>query len=135
MNLDDLPEIKPDLTNFYREETFTDRRVGILRRLTPVSKDGSTDPNRPVLYLGQTQLMTQMGALPISFEIPASSFEDALDSYADAAKEGIRQTLEELQELRREAASSIYVPEPGAGGMGGLGGAGGMPGGGKIQMP
>jgi hypothetical protein len=35
--------------------------------------------------------------------------------------------------MRREAASSIIVPEAGA--AGGLGGMGGMPGAGKIRMP
>ena len=42
--------------------------------------------------------------------------------------------MQELQEMRREAASSIIVPESGGGAMGGLPG-GGIPGGGKIQMP
>ena len=41
--------------------------------------------------------------------------------------------MERLEELRREAASSIIVPEAGAAGQ--LGGMGGMPGGGKIRMP
>ena len=40
--------------------------------------------------------------------------------------------MRDLQELRRQQASSIVVPQ---GGMGGLGGPGGLPGGGKIQMP
>jgi hypothetical protein len=39
--------------------------------------------------------------------------------------------MKDLQELRRQQASSIVVPQ---GGMGGLPG-GGMPGGGKIQIP
>jgi hypothetical protein len=50
--------------------------------------------------------------------------------------------MRQLQELRREAASSIVVPDrmpPGLGGPGlggpGLGGPGGMRGGGKIQLP
>jgi hypothetical protein len=43
--------------------------------------------------------------------------------------------MREIQDMRREAASQIVVPEAGGGGMGGLGGMGGMPGGGKIQMP
>ena len=128
---DELPEIKLDVDGLYREESFTDRRAGILRRLTPVTPDGGNDADRPVLFLGQTQLMTQMGALPVSFEIEAASLEEALEKYPEAAKEGIRQTLEEIQEMRREAASSIVVPEPGAGGLGGAGGAGG----GRIQMP
>jgi hypothetical protein len=39
--------------------------------------------------------------------------------------------VRELQEMRRQAASSIVVPQ---GGMGGLG-PGALGGGGKIQMP
>lgn len=129
---DELPEINMDRDNLYREESFTDRRTGILRRMTPVQVDGSDDPRRPTLFLGQTQLMTQMGALPISFEIEATSLEEALDKFPEAAKQGIQDTMEELQEMRREAASSIVVPGQGGGGMPGMGG-GGM-GGGGIQM-
>jgi len=33
-----------DPTQVYREETFTDRKVGTIRRLTPVAADGTEDP-------------------------------------------------------------------------------------------
>lgn len=140
---EELPEIKLDEDNLYQEETFSDRRAGILRRMTPIKPDGSVDGERKTLFLGQTQLMTQMGALPISFEVEAESLAEALEKFPAAAKEGIKQTMEELQEMRREAASSLYVPGQGGGGMGGggMGGPGGMPGGGGlgggggIQMP
>jgi len=56
-----------DSTQIYREETFTDRKVGTIRRLTPVGADGSADAARPVIYVGQAQVMTPMGAVPISF--------------------------------------------------------------------
>jgi hypothetical protein len=125
----DLPEIRLDSDNLYREETFTDRKVGVLRRLTPVKSDGSTDAGRPTLYLGQTQLMTQMGALPISFEMQAGSMDEALALFPAAAKGAIEETMEELQQMRREAASSIIVPE---GGVPGMGAPGGVPG--KIQL-
>ncbi|MGD8407097.1 MAG: hypothetical protein PVG13_04535 [Thiohalophilus sp.] len=121
MNADDL----------YREEIFTDQHVGTLRRLTPVTIDGSEDNSRPVRYLGQSQMMTPMGALPLSFEIEADSLQQAVEKYADEAKKAVEQMLEELKEMRRQAASQIVVPE---GGGGGMGGPGGMPGGG-IQMP
>lgn len=117
--------------DLYREETYTDRKVGTLRELTPVQADGSRDQDRPVIYLGQTQLMTAMGALPIGFEIQAASLAEAIEGYAKAANQAVEKTMQELQELRREAASSIVIPETG-GGMGGLGGAGGP--GGKIQL-
>ena len=118
----------------YLEEVFTDRRVGTIRRLTPVKADATTDVARPVLYMGETQVMTQVGTLPIAFEIPASTLEGAAQQFGPLAKEAIERTMKELQELRRQAASSIVVPQGGlpGGGMGGMGGAGG---GGKIQLP
>jgi hypothetical protein len=129
MDLNELPEIKLDPDALYREETYSDRRVGVLRQLIPVKKDGSVDDSRETIYHGSTQLMTQMGALPVSFEIQAASLEEALDKFPEAAKQGIQDTVEQLQEMRREAASSIITPDQ-AGGMGGMGGG---PGG--IQMP
>ena len=122
-------EIKVDSKALYLEEIFTDRRVGTIRRLTPVGKDGERDQARAVLYVGETQVLTPAGALPIAFEIGAGSLEEAADKFGQLAKEAIERTVKELQELRRQAASSIVVPQ---GPLPPMGGAGG---GGKIQMP
>jgi hypothetical protein len=119
-----LPEIKLDATQLYREEIFTDRKAGTLRRLTPVKSDGSDDSARPVLYSGQTQLLTPAGVLPLAFELEASSLEDACNKFPEAVKVAIEQAIEEAREMRREAASRIVVPESG-GGMGGPPGGGG----------
>ncbi|MGD8712645.1 MAG: hypothetical protein PVG50_07355 [Thiohalophilus sp.] len=126
-----LENLKMDPASLYREEIFTDQRVGTLRRLTPVTSDGSDDTSRQVRYVGQSQMMTPMGPLPISFEIEADSLPQAVEKYAEEAKQAVEHTLEELKEMRRQAASQIVVPEAG----GGMGGPGGMPGGGGIQMP
>ena len=124
-------EIKMDSQSLYREETFTDRKMGTVRVMTPVTDDGATDIERPVVYTGQTQIMTPMGTLPIAFEIEASSLSEAVSKFGEGAKQAIEQTMDEIKELRRQAASQIVIPE--AGGGGGLGG-GGLPGGGKIQL-
>ena len=121
-------EIKIDPASLYLEEIFTDRRIGTIRRMTPVTKDGVRDNARPILYAGETQVLTPAGALPIAFEIQAGSLEDAAEKFGGLAKEAIERTVKELQELRRQAASSIVVPQ---GPVPGLGGGGG----GKIQMP
>jgi hypothetical protein len=118
-----LPEIKLDATQLYREEIFTDRKAGSLRRLVPVLADGSPDSSRPTLYSGQTQLLTPAGVLPLAFELEASSIEDACAKFPDAVKLAIEQAIEEAREMRREQASRIVVPE--AGGMGGAPGGGG----------
>jgi hypothetical protein len=49
----DLPEVQLDPTSLYREDVFTDRHAGSIRRLTPVKVDGSTDETRHVLYSGR----------------------------------------------------------------------------------
>ena len=122
-----INDIKVDSKALYLEEVFTDRRIGTIRRLTPVKGDGERDEARAVLYIGETQVMTPAGALPIGFEIGAGSLEEAADKFGGLAKEAIERTVKELQELRRQAASSIVVPQGPGPGMGGPGG--------KIQMP
>lgn len=124
--------------DLYLEEIFTDRRVGTIQRLTPVTGDGAPDSARPVLYVGQAQVMTPAGALPLSFEVPASSLSEAVEGFAAAAEKAVAETMRRLQEMRHEAASSIIVP--GGGGGGGLGGeglGGGLPGAGpgKLRIP
>ena len=104
-----------DPTTIYREETFTDRRVGTIRRLTPVTGDGSPDDARPVIFVGQAQVMTPMGAVPISFELDSSTLDGAIANFGDAAEHAVQQTMKELQEMRREQASSLVIPD-GAGG-------------------
>ena len=120
-------EPKMDVAALYREEAFTDRRVGTIRRLTPVKSDGSADSSRETLYVGEAQMLTPGGALPISFEIDASSLQEATDNFGPMAKEAVERTIREIQEMRRQAASSIVVPSGGVPGVG--------PSGGKIQIP
>lgn len=122
-----------NVAELFREDTFTDNRIGAIKRLTPVKLDGSVDESRPVEYIGSTQIMTPAGALPLNFELPGESLEEALAGFGDAAREAVERTLEELKEMQRQAASQIVVPK--GGDMGGMGGAGGLGGGGGIQLP
>ncbi|MES2561331.1 MAG: hypothetical protein V4637_01245 [Pseudomonadota bacterium] len=121
---------KMDPNALYREEIVTDRKVGTIRMMTPLSAAGTPDASRETLFVGEAQIMTGAGPLPINFEIDATDLAGAVDKFGSAAKEAIERTVRDLQEMRRQQASSIVVP--GAGGMGGMGGLGG---GGKIQIP
>jgi len=130
-------ELKMEERDLYQEEIFTDRRVGTIQRLTPIDKTGKPDLARPVIYVGQTQLMSRMGALPLSFEIPGDSLEQAVQNFAAAANGSLVETMQKLEEMRREQASSLIVPDAGGGfggGGGGMGG-GGVAGGGRFRMP
>src|SRR6185437_1397098 len=119
----DLPDVRLDPAAMYREEIFTDRRAGSIRRLTPVTVDGATDATRPVLFSGQTQLLTPAGVLPLGFEIEAKTLEEALQKFPEGVKVALEQAIDEARELRREAASRIVVPD-----VGGAVGPGPVPG-------
>jgi len=106
-----------DSTQIYREDTFTDRKVGTIRRLTPVAADGSADSVRPVIFVGQAQVMTPMGAIPISFELDAASLNAAIEKFGLAAEQAVQQTMRELQDIRREQASSLVIPDAAGGAL------------------
>ena len=126
----DLPDVQLDPRGLYREEVFTDRHAGSIRRLTPVTADGSIDPARVVLFSGQTQLLTPAGVLPLGFEIEAATLAEALRKFPEGVKAALEQAIDEARELRREAASRIVVPEVGSSVSPGPAG-----GGGKIKFP
>jgi hypothetical protein len=107
----DLPDVQFDPTSLYREEIFTDRRAGTIRRLTPVNAKGEDDGTRFVLFSGQTQLLTPAGVLPLGFEIEADSLEDAIKKFPEAVKVALEQAIDEAREMRREAATRIVVPD------------------------
>jgi hypothetical protein len=100
-----------DAAQVYREEVFTDRKVGTIRRLTPVTAEGTADGARPVIFVGQAQVMTPMGAVPISFELDAATLAAAVEKFGAAAEQAVHQTMRELQEMRREQASSLVIPD------------------------
>ena len=134
----DIPagELSMDTSSLYREEVVTDRRVGSIRVLTPVKPDGTTDPTRAVAYVGEAQLLTPAGVLPLVFEIDAKSLSDAIDKFAAGAGAALERTRREIEQLRREAASQIVVPTgipPGFDPRGGPG-PGGPPPGPKIHL-
>jgi len=130
--LSQMDNIDFNAADLWREEVITDRTVGSIRVMTPVTETGDTDPSRSVEYYAQTQIMTQAGALPIEGKIEASSLADAIKGFGPAAKEALREMMDRMREMQREAASQIVTPDQAmGGGMGGgqpgrgMGGPGG----------
>ena len=118
-----------DSSDLWREEVFTDRKIGTIRRLTPVKSDGSSDPARKVVFVGEASLDTPAGALPLNFEIPAETLEQAAAAYGDAVQKAFEEAMDALQEMRRRASSSLVLPTGGPAGL-----SGGAPGLGKIKL-
>ena len=86
----ELPDFKLDDSSLYREEVYSDRKTGGIRKLVPITVDGEDDASRPVLFEGQASVYTPGGALPLK-----------------------------INQMRREQQSSIVVPgQQPAGGAG-----------------
>ena len=116
-----IEEIQVDRENLYLEEVFTDLGIATIRRLSPIKPDGSHDETRVTLFQGQTQLMSQMGPLPVSCSIEAASLEEAMDKFGEAMGQAVERMIEEAREIQRQEASRIIVP-------------GVAPAGGKIRL-
>src|SRR5215218_5619039 len=125
------PDPRMDVKDLYREDTYSDRKVGTIRVMTPVTAEGNPDPTRATSYVGNAQIMTPAGVLPLSFEIEAKTLAEACAGFADGAKVAFEETMQELQEMRRQQASSIVIPDAGAAAALGQGAAPR----GKIQFP
>jgi hypothetical protein len=105
-----LSEIKMDDKNLYKEEVFTDLRVGSLKQLTPVSTSGERDLSRPVAYIAETQLMSQVGPLPVQTRIEADNLQAALERFPAAIQAAVEAMIDEVKELQRKEMSKIVVP-------------------------
>jgi hypothetical protein len=104
------PEIRIDQDNLYHEETFTDLKVGWVRRLTPVTPDGNRDKSREPLFIGQTQLVTPQGPIPIQCQIPAKTLPDAIKTFPEVMALTIKNMIERAKEIQRESTSRIITP-------------------------
>ena len=116
-----VAEMQADVENLYREESFTDLKIAQIRRLTPVNQDGTQDDSRPLMFIGETQLMSARGALPIHTPIEAASLEEAFEKFPEAINAAVERMIEEAKEMQRQEANRIVVPGQGAGGLGGGG--------------
>jgi len=109
---DETLEFKLDRANLYQEETFTDIRTGSVKRFTPVKPDGSPDKSRKTIYLGQTNLYTPQGPLPIQNVIQAKDLAQAFKRFPEAMEEAVQRLMDEAKKLKEEKTSPIIqTPE------------------------
>ncbi len=109
-NNDIAEDLRIDSRNLYREETVTDLKVGSIRQLTPVTLDGKNDTSRRLIFVGQTQIMTQVGPLPVQARIDARTLREAIDKFPEAIRSAIEALMDEARELQRQEMSRIVVP-------------------------
>jgi hypothetical protein len=103
-----------DTQNLYREEGFTDMSAGSIRRLVPVTPDGSDDKGRTPIFVGSSQLMTEQGPLPLQAPLAANNLKEAIEAFPAAMEKAMREMVAALTQLQQEQTqaddSRIIVP-------------------------
>ena len=95
----------------YREETYTDTEVCFFRQLIPVKPDGSPDPDREPIFMGQTHVVSKAGPIPVQTQLKARSLEEAILEFPEAAKQALDRLVHQAKEAqrRREAAGQAQA--------------------------
>jgi hypothetical protein len=99
-----------DRQNLYLEESFTDLKAASIRRLTPAKPDGSVDKTRKTVFIGQTNLMTPNGPVPIQAVIQAKQLQQAIKRFPEAMQAAMDKLADEVEKLRQQEASPIITP-------------------------
>ena len=102
---------KVNLQNLYREEMFTDMRTAAIRQLTPVKPNGEIDKTRKFAFVGQTNIMSPQGPLPVQFPIEAKNLQEAAEKFPEVMEEFLARLAEEIKEAQRQEQSRIIVPD------------------------
>lgn len=110
-------ELNVDKKNLYKEESITDLKVGSIRLLKPIKIDGSDDSGREEIYIGNTQIMTPQGMIPLQARLNAKTLDTAIDEFPNAMQQALAKMIEEVKKMQEEEAkkpnqddSRIIVP-------------------------
>ena len=104
-------ELKIDRGNLFKEETFTDLKVGMIKRMTPVKSDGSVDKTRKSVFVGQTSLMTPSGPLPLQAVIQAKDLQQAIKKFPEAMKVAMDRLAEEAKKYQEQEQGRVEKQE------------------------
>jgi hypothetical protein len=105
-------DFKLDRSNLYQEESFTDLKVGTVKRFTPIKPDGTPDRSRKTIFAGQTNIYTPNGPLPIQNAIRAKELSQAFKRFSEAMEESMQRLVEEAKKIKEQKqAPLIQTPE------------------------
>jgi hypothetical protein len=110
MNKPNFGDIQFDKTTLYREENYTDLKVGSIQKLIPVKEDGSIDAARTPRFMVRTQMMSQYGPLPISAPVEVETLAEAIEQFPQAVEAAVEKMVADAEAMQREQASRIVVP-------------------------
>ncbi|MBW1767918.1 MAG: cytoplasmic protein [Deltaproteobacteria bacterium] len=105
-----------DKNSLYREENITDLKVGSIRRLLPIKLDGTEDESRTAIFIGDSQLMSPEGPVPLQTPLEANSLEEAIEAFPAAMDKSLAEMIEKIKKMQEERQmqqkddSRIVVP-------------------------
>jgi len=100
--MDEQIDFAIDKNNLYRDESITDLKMGGIRCLIPIMKDGTDDKGRERLYVGHAQLMSPQGMVPIRGKIQAATLEEAMEKFPEAMQQAMEEMVEKAKEMQAE---------------------------------
>lgn len=107
-------DFQVDKKNLYREETITDLKIASIQKLTPIHPDGTEDTSRETFYVGNTQLGTPHGPVPIQATLEAATLDQAMDAFPQAMEAETRKVIQQFQKMEAEQKKSkdsrIIIP-------------------------
>ena len=95
-------ELKLDRSNLYKEETFTDLKVGMIKQMSPVKPDGSEDKTRKTVFVAHTSLMTPGGPLPLQAVIQAKDLQQAIKKFPESMKVAMDRLAQEAKKYQEQ---------------------------------
>ena len=102
--------------NIHQEEVFSDLTVGSISRLSPVKQNGEPDKTRQILFVGESQIYTQQGPMPVQFPIDAKNLQQAIEAFPTAMEAFVAHMVEQAKEMQRQEQSRLIVPGSSAAG-------------------
>ncbi|MDJ0984436.1 MAG: cytoplasmic protein [Desulfobacterales bacterium] len=105
-------ELKLDRNNLYKEETFSDLKVGMIKRMTPVKSDGTVDKTRKSVFVAHTSLMTPGGPLPLQAVIQAKDLQQAIKKFPEAMTAAMDRLAEEAKKYQEQQQQDNRIEKP-----------------------
>ena len=106
-------DFQVDKTNLYREISVTDLKIANIRQLIPVTVDGEDDPGRETIFIGNTQLGTPQGPIPMQAKLEAATLEQAMDLFPKAMELETQKVIENFKRMeaqQKKEKSNIIIP-------------------------
>ena len=105
-------DFKVDRSNLYREESFTDLKVGSIKHLIPVKSDGSEDKARKPIFVGQSNIVTPQGPLPIQGVIQATALQQAIKKFPEAMEVAMERLVDEAKKYQEQKEQDSQIQKP-----------------------